>query len=342
MSRYRNEMTPNGNGISSASPETFVCLPPYDSEIAASEDTQHRPIPSSLEELLELRGEELQIDENIVNDPEIVIQETQVPGGDGLIRAIVLTRKTRSNPAKPRPGVLFVHGGGRVMGNVYVGLAAVSHLVKELDAEIISVAYRLAPDFHGMAAVDDVYASLVWMSKNLSTFNIDPARFMIAGVSAGAGIAAGAILLSRDRKGPKVCAQMLVCPMLDDRCVTLSCRQFDDGRGFYTAWDRYAWKCVLGDDAGGEGVSYYVAPGRARDLSRLPPAYIDAASGEPFRDEDITYATKLWECGVQADLHIWGGGTHGFDLFTATELGAEAIKTRNAWLRRVLREKKDS
>jgi acetyl esterase/lipase len=334
-------MTPNGKITSSISPAAPVCLPPYDPEIAASEDTQHRPIPLSFKELLALRREELQKDENIVNDPEIAIEETHAPGGDGPIKAIILTCKSRSTPAKPRPGILFVHGGGRIMGNVYVGLAAVSDLVKELDAMVISVEYRLAPDFHGMAAVEDVYASLVWMSQKLSAFNIDPACFMIAGVSAGAGIAAGATLLSRDRKGPKVCAQMLVCPMLDDRCATLSCLQFEDGRGFYTAWDRYAWKCVLGEDAGREGVSQYVAPGRAEDLSGLPPAYIDAASGEPFRDEDIAYATKLWECGVQAHLHIWGGGTHGFDLFTATELGAEAIKTRNAWLRRVLRGKKD-
>jgi acetyl esterase/lipase len=318
---------------------TSIRLPPYDSEITAVEDTQHRPIPSSLCELRRLRKEEPSQDVKIYNDPEILIEEISVAGAHGPLHAILLTRKPRLTISKPRPGVLFFHGGGRVMGNVYVGLAAVSELVKDLDAVIVSVAYRLSPEASGTDAVEDCYASLVWMSENLSTFNVDPARFMIAGVSAGAGLAAGTVLLSRDRKGPRVCAQMLACPMLDDRLITLSGQQFENGRGFYTAWGRYAWKCVLGDDAKTGNVSQYVAPGRAEDLSHLPPAYIDAGSNEPFRDEDIAYATKLWECGVQVDLHIWGGGCHGFDLFYPTEIGAQAIQTRDGWLRRTLREK---
>ncbi|KAI9146858.1 Arylesterase [Paramyrothecium foliicola] len=332
-------MGPN-NGFPSLRATTFR-VPPYDPEIAAGEDTQHRPIPSNYDELLRLRKEELQTDENIINDPEIEINDLQIPGDNCTIRAIVLTSKARSARKKPGPGILFVHGGGRVMGNVYVGLAAVSDMVKEVGATVISIDYRLAPDYPGMAAVEDVCSSLAWMSDNLAELDIDPARFIIAGVSAGAGIAAGALLLSRDKGRATVCAQLLVCPMLDDRCATLSCKQFDNGRGFYTEWGRYAWKCVLGEEAGGALVSQYVAPARAKDLSGLPPAYIDAASGEPFRDEDIAYATKLWECGVQAHLHIWGGGTHGFDLFAATRLGREALKTRKAWLRRVLEDKDD-
>lgn len=330
-------MTPSGTNLASLA--TSIRSPPYDREITAFEDTQHRPIPSSLDELLELRKEEPSRDDKIYTDSRIAIDEISVPGADGLLHAIVLTREPRLASSKPCPGVLFLHGGGRVMGNVYVGLAAVSGLVKDLDAVVVSVGYRLSPEVSGTDTIEDCYASLVWMSENLGTFNIDPARFMITGVSAGAGLAAGTVLLSRDRKGPHVCAQLLACPMLDDRFLTLSSKQFENGRGFYTEWGRYAWKCVLGEDAEKGNVSQYVAPGRAEDLSNLPPAYIDAGSAEPFRDEGIAYATKLWECGVQADLHIWGGGCHGFDLFFPTEIGAQAMQTRDAWLRRTLREK---
>lgn len=140
-----------------------IRLPPYDPEILAVEDTQHRPIPSSLDELLELRKEELQRDDSIYNDPEIDIQDINVSGLDCEIPAIVLTRKGGTT-SKPRPSILFLHGGGRVMGNVYVGLAAVSELVKDLDAVIISPGYRLSPEVHGMVSVEDCYASLVWMS----------------------------------------------------------------------------------------------------------------------------------------------------------------------------------
>ncbi|KPM37227.1 hypothetical protein AK830_g9302 [Neonectria ditissima] len=305
-----------------------IPLPPYDPEILALEDTQHRPIPSDFQQLVRLRSEEPLRDEAISNDPDICITDIAIPGPAGDIPAIVLTPKSHQ---LSRPGILFIHGGGRVMGNVFVGLSAVSHLVKDLDAVVVSTSYRLSPDHPGMASVEDCYAALVWMSESLDTYGIDHQRFMIAGVSAGAGLAAGTVLLSRDRGGPRVCAQLLVCPMLDDRCTSISSLQFEHGRGFYTAWNRYAWSCI-------GSTSIYVAPGRAEDLSCLPPAYIDAGSGEPFRDEDVAYATKLWECGVQADLHIWGGGCHGFDLFCPTELGAEAIKSRNTWLRRVLRK----
>ncbi|KIL86466.1 hypothetical protein FAVG1_10296 [Fusarium avenaceum] len=318
----------------------FDSLPPWDPEILAYEDTQHRPVPSSLDELYELRKEESPRDDAIYNDPDIVIDDIAIPGPDFQIPAIVLTGKGNAMPAL-RPGILFLHGGGRVMGNVYVGLAAVSELVKDSDAVVISPAYRLSPDVQGMVSVEDCYTCLVWMSQNLKAYNIDPSRWMIAGVSAGAGIAAGVTLLARDRKGPALCAQLLACPMLDDRMTSLSCRQFESGRGFYTTWGRYAWKLVLGEDSERGVTSHYVAPGRAEDLSDLPPAYIDAGSGEPFRDEDIAYATKLWECGVQADLHIWGGGCHGFDLFYPVEIGAEATKTRYAWLRRILRKKNE-
>ncbi|BCS28161.1 alpha/beta hydrolase [Aspergillus puulaauensis] len=322
-----------------------VPLPPYDPEITAVEDTQHRPLPKDFAELQEIRRGEEDCSQEFLNDPDLTVQGHVIPGPDGTLTAISLSRREPIDARKLRPGILFFHGGGRIMGSVFTGLNSLTTAVKELDAIVISVNYRLSPDYPGIEVVEGCYASLLWLSQHLDSFRINPNQFMIAGVSAGAGLAAGTALMSRDRNGPKLCAQLLMCPMLDDRCNTLSCLQFENGRGFYTAWDRYAWSCILGSQAGkdGEGgavsVSAYVAPARATDLSALPLAYIDAASGEPFRDEDIAYATKLWECGVQAHLHIWGGGCHGFDLFYSSELGRQACATRTKWLTEFLRSK---
>ncbi|KAL3449683.1 Alpha/Beta hydrolase protein [Aspergillus insuetus] len=316
-----------------------LSLPPYDPELVAVEDNQHRPLPKSYEELLELRRTEEDCNQEFLSDPELTVQDHVIPGPDGTekgtLTAITLSRREPLDEGKYRPGILFFHGGGRVMGTVYTGLRSLTSAVKDLDALILSVAYGLAPETPATDVLEGCYASLLWFSANLHSFRINPRQFIIAGVSAGAGLAAGVALMARDRDGPRLAAQMLMCPMLDDRCATLSCGQFEDGRGFYTAWDRYAWSCILGresrshfqlqfqsqsqtgsnDDDDDDNVSPYVAPARAKDLSGLPLAYIDAASGEPFRDEDIGYATKLWQCGVQAHLHIWGGGVHGFDLF---------------------------
>ncbi|KAF7555637.1 hypothetical protein G7046_g6508 [Stylonectria norvegica] len=160
---------------------------------------------------------------------------------------------------------------------------------------------------------------------------------MVYGQSAGANLAAAMALMARDRKGPKICAQLLDSPMLDDRMETNSSKQFV-GEG---SWSRgsnvTAWTAYLGKAYGTADVSPYAAPGRATDLSNLPPTYIYAGSAELFRDETIAYAQKLWAAGVPAELHVWPGAWHCFDmLMPGHELSKLSIETRAAWVRRTL------
>jgi acetyl esterase/lipase len=83
-------------------------------------------------------------------------------------------------------------------------------------------------------------------------------------------------------------------------------------------------------------VSIYAAPARATDLSDLPHAWIDVGSAELFRDENVAYASKLWECGVQAELHVWEGAWHAFDIYAAkAKVSKVALETRFAWIKRV-------
>jgi acetyl esterase/lipase len=85
-------------------------------------------------------------------------------------------------------------------------------------------------------------------------------------------------------------------------------------------------------------VSPYAAPARATDLSGLPPAFIDVGSAETFRDEDVAYASRIWLAGGSAELHVWPGGTHGFDdAAPAAAMSADAKAARVRWLRRTLR-----
>lgn len=161
---------------------------------------------------------------------------------------------------------------------------------------------------------------------------------MVAGASAGGGLAAGTVLLARDRNGPKLCGQMLLCPMLDDRSSTASAAQFERERGTYcTAQNKKAWECVLGDQIGQDDVSMYIAPMRATDLSRLPPTFVDVGGAEPFRDEAVAYALGLSRCGVLTDLHLWGGGSHGFEK-TAPEAASSkaSIQAKADWVHRIL------
>ncbi|TQS43009.1 alpha/beta hydrolase [Cryptosporangium phraense] len=232
----------------------------------------------------------------------------------------------------PVPVLYWIHGGGMILGdNRSGGLTQILDLVVDLPAAVVAVNYGLAPEHPHPEPVEDCYAGL----QRVAELGLGP--LIVAGRSAGGGLAAATVLLARDRGGPAIHAQMLLAPMLDDRNDSFSARQLD-GRGI---WDRsanaFGWGCLLGDAAGGPDVSPYAAPARATDLSGLPPAYLDVGSAETFRDEDVAYANAIWQAGGDAELHVWPGGFHGFDGFVPeSRLARRAWATRRDWLTGVL------
>ena len=238
-----------------------------------------------------------------------------------------------------RPGILFLHSGGLMFGDRFSGLDRMIDFVEQLGVVLVSIEYRLAPEYRDPYPREDVYAALEWMASHAELLGVRLDRLLIAGASAGGGLAAGAALAARDRGGPKLCGQLLDYPMLDDRGITKSTQQFD-GVG---VWDRVSnetgWRALLGSACGGPDVSPYAAPARASDLRNLPPAFLDVGSSEIFRDETVAYADALWNAGEQAELHVWPGGFHAFDIFAPhTALSRGMIATRRAWLSRILED----
>lgn len=237
----------------------------------------------------------------------------------------------------PRPAVLFVHSGGLMFGDRFSGIDLLLDWVDRLGVVIVTMEYRLAPEFPDPYPREDVYAALEWMSASAADIGVRRDRMIVAGASAGGGLAAGVALAARDRGGPALRGQVLDYPMLDDRGLTASTYQFD-GVG---VWDRISnetgWDALLGKNRGGPNISPYAAPARAEDLSGLPPAFLDVGAAEIFRDETIAFADGIWRCGGNAELHVWGGGFHAFDIFAAhTALARGMIQTRDAWVERVL------
>ena len=254
-------------------------------------------------------------------------------GGDEIVVSVV-EKEGRTGTG---PGFFHTHGGGMIIGNRWLGVAGFLEWAERFNGVIVTVEYRLAPEFPDPYPVEDCYAALLWTAEHAEELGIDLSRLMIGGGSAGGGLAAGTALLARDRKGPELIGQLLIYPMLDDRDESVSTRQID-GIG---VWDRGSnvtgWTALLGDRKGTDDVSIYAAPARATDLSGLPPAFIDCGSAEVFRDEDVAYATKLWEAGVQAELHVWAGGFHGFDMFAPHAAVAQAmLAARDNWVNRLL------
>ncbi|MEO6712352.1 MAG: alpha/beta hydrolase fold domain-containing protein [Mycobacteriales bacterium] len=261
--------------------------------------------------------------------------DVAVPGFEGTPLMVSVLR--RAGDDADRPGVLYAHSGGLMFGDRFSGIDLVLDWVDQLGVVMVTVDYRLAPEFPDPYPREDMYAALEWTAAHCDELGIRLDRLMVAGASAGGGLAAGLALASRDRGGPHLCGQVLDYPMLDDRGATLSTTQFD-GIG---VWDRVSnetgWDALLGASRGAEAVSSYAAPSRATDLTGLPPAFIDVGAAEIFRDEAIAYADAIWRAGGDAELHVWSGAFHACDIFAPhTAVGRSMIRARDTWVEKIL------
>lgn len=318
--------------------------PPFDPELVPVLRVIREMTPPELlvEDLPSLRERDRTAQTlKLIHDRGLVTRETTVPGRDGAeLPATVVSRADRSErPAGP--GIFFLHGGGMVSGHRLDAVEFMVQWVEKYDAVLVTPEYRLAPEHPAPTPVEDCYAGLVWMHDNAAALDVDPARILIGGTSAGGGLAAATALLARDRRGPALVGQLLMSPMLDDRNTSVSSRQID-GTG---VWDRgdnlFGWSCLLGERRGTGEVTVYDAPGRAVDLpdglAGLPPAFIDCGSAEVFRDENVAYASALWAAGVQAELHVWAGAFHGSAMMVPdTAVSRAALAARDSWVDRLL------
>ncbi|MGW0706347.1 alpha/beta hydrolase [Streptomyces sp. NPDC002643] len=319
--------------------------PPFDPELAAVLRIVRDRLPEELTldiipAMREGSDAELLAQPDLTMGGAFEVEDRWVPGPEGAPEiSLLICRPTAPPRPGPLPVIYYVHGGGMVIGTNRVGVDSAQAWAREVGAVVVSVEYRLAPEHPHPAPVEDVYAGLLWTAEHAEEIGGDAERIVIAGASAGGGLAAALALLARDRKGPRPVGQMLQCPMLDDRNDTPSALQMA-GLGI---WDRQAnevgWTALLGEGRGGPDVSAYAAPARAADLSDLPPAFLDVGSAETFRDEVVAYASRLWQAGGSAELHVWPGGFHGFDgLAPQARLSQDARGAHVRWLRRVLAE----
>jgi acetyl esterase/lipase len=314
-----------------------LARPDFDPELQVALAQLPSMPPLSSEVLAQLRRYPSPPVETFLEGLAVDRREVSVPGSDGVRIPLSIFSPAGTDQTAAAPCVYWIHGGGMIMGDRFSQIDIPLEWLAEFGAVVISVDYRLAPEVSGTTLVEDCYQGLSWVAEHAGELGIDPARIVVAGTSAGGGLAAGTVLMARDLGGPAVAAQVLICPMLDHRNGTASSRQYAEGPGTWTGeMNAFGWRAVLGDFAG-QDVSGYVSPAVADDLSGLPVTYIDAGTAEVFRDEDVEYATRIWAAGGQAELHIWAGGFHGFDaLFPQVRLSAAARRTRSDWLGRVL------
>jgi acetyl esterase/lipase len=288
------------------------------------------PRPLTLDVLPARRalGAELRPTDELLSRDGRIALETRQAGETSVLIA-------RPTGAKgPLPGVVYLHGGGMIAGDERSDLPGVLEWVEQAGVVLISVAYRLAPEHPYPAGVEDCHAALSWTLAHLDELGVD-GRVVLAGTSAGGGLAAGTALLHRDRGGADLAGLLLMCPMLDDRRVDAPVRPYDT---WSSVSNLTGWTALLGAARGGPDVSPYAAPARAADLSGLPPTFIDVGTADIFLDEDMAFGQRIWAAGGRADLHVWAGGFHAFDhLVPEAQISREARAARVGWLRRILR-----
>ncbi|MCB2214248.1 alpha/beta hydrolase [bacterium] len=216
---------------------------------------------------------------------------------------------------RPTPALLWLHGGGYVMGRPKMDDPRCLGYARELGITVASVDYRLAPRHPFPAALDDAYAALQWLAARADALDLDPERIAVGGASAGGGLAAALAQLARDRSEVRPAFQFLIFPMLDDRTVGRA--DLRDRR--FVLWNqrsnRFAWEAYLGGTAGGPETPEYAAPARRADLSGLPPAWIGVGTEDLFYAEGSAYAQRLRDRGVDCTFEAVQGAYHGFDVY---------------------------
>lgn len=254
------------------------------------------------------------------------------PPAGGTIERVdsnVTVRVFRPAPTpRPAPGLLFVHGGGYVIGNAAMGDRFCATVAARLGVVAASVEYRLAPEHPYPVPLEDCCAGLRWLAGQPG---VDRDRIVIAGESAGGGLAVALALSARDRGEVRPVLQLLSYPMLDDRTTARTDIDARRLRLWSVPANRFGWRSYLGDLGPGP-VPPLAAPGRSGDLAGLPPAWIGVGTHDLFYDEDLAYAARLRGAGVPCTLHEVPGAYHGFDLvehaapvsraFRSAQLGA--------------------
>jgi len=237
-------------------------------------------------------------------------------------------------PAGAKNGgvLLWIHGGGMVIGSVAQDDATCLATASALSAVVVSVDYRLAPEHPFPTPLDDCTEAWDWIQANAGVRSLDLARVAIGGQSAGGGLAASLVQRLHDRGGIQPIAQWLFCPMLDDR--TAAKRDLDSVKHFL--WtnksNRVGWASYLGVAPGSSVVPEYASPARRQNVDGFPSTWIGAGDIELFHDEAVAYGAALAAAGVSTVVDVVAGAPHAFEA-VGTPLGLAYLDRARAWLK---------
>lgn len=230
---------------------------------------------------------------------------------DGTKMRMCIMRSGNANGK--RVGVLWLHGGGYVLGAPEMAQFTLPRLLLgHCSCVIAAPDYTLSAKSPYPAALNDAYAALEWMLENQAMLGYDYDKIVVGGESAGGGLAVALSLYARDQGRDCIGFQIPLYPMLDDRVTATSAH--NDAPVWNTKANRSAWRIYLGDRVMNYGVPIYAAPARASDYTGLPSVISIVGTLDPFLDEDMTFYKNVKKAGTQVEYRVAKGCYHAFDM----------------------------
>ena len=251
--------------------------------------------------------------------PLAKVEDRLIPVSDG---AEIKVRIYTPEGEGPFPLFVYYHGGGWVIGDLETADASCRMIANRTERVVVSVDYRLAPEYKFPIPVQDSYDALKWVSENAASLNANGSNVVVGGDSAGGNLSAVVSMIARDQNGPNISAQVLIYPVTDLAYDTRSYKEFAEGYGLDR--DLMIWFGDYYINSEFDAKNIYIAPLRADNLKNLPPAFVVTAACDVLRDEGIVYANRLKDAGVQVEAFTEPGVIHGY--FTNMAVFPEQIK----------------
>lgn len=233
----------------------------------------------------------------------------------------------------PFPIVIFFHGGGWVICNVDTHDQFCRHICNKAKCVVISVEYRLAPEFKFPTGVEDAYAAVVYIHQHAAVFKGDPERVCMSGDSAGGNLSIVCSQLTRERNGPKFLGLALFYPSLDLRPD--SHYESYDGKNIGMTKQDSDWFLNHYFSSKEERTDPRASPIVTQDLSNLPPCVIITGEHDRIRDPGEEYGRRLQKAGVDVTLKRYNDVGHGFLSIGAPDVAIQALDFASEWLRNI-------
>jgi acetyl esterase len=253
--------------------------------------------------------------------PGVGHSDDNVRGRDENLIAVRIYRPENARGALP--GLLYIHGGGFMLGGLHTEEERCELYAKEVRCVVVGVDYRLAPEHQFPAAYTDCLDVLLWINENAAKLGIDKRRIAVGGNSAGGALAASVALACREPQNPTLAHQLLINPVLDARQATHSASAFTDTPVWTRSDNELMWQAYLGSSTA--AIDFRASPSLAESVAGVAPTSLWIAEHDPLRDEGYEYAARLLAAGVPLGLQQYPGTFHGFDSYRMTKIGKRAL-----------------